>query len=134
MQHNIYRGETLIGSIILPSESGAPVFGMEVLVTTAFPESDPEGDNQFASYERAERFLHLVYEAHCEAHGITAEPMPTPEPEIDEEAAYYARGAAHEQHDIEAQDAAMEPETAPVAAPVYPEPVVADEEPGDLPF
>lgn len=57
MQHNIRRGATLIGTITCPSESGAPSFGMEVLAQTKFPSADPDGDNQFVSFVRAEKHL-----------------------------------------------------------------------------
>lgn len=93
MQHNIRRGATLIGTITCPSESRAPSFGMEVLAQTEFPSADPEGDNQFVLFDHAENHLHLVYEAHCEALGLTPESRAPKPVEIDEEAAHYAREA-----------------------------------------
>jgi hypothetical protein len=142
MEHTIKRGKTVIGTIILPSESGAVALGREVFATSAFPGVDPDGSgDQFESYDRAERYLNLVYEVHCEENGIVPEPRPAPEPEIDEEAAYYAREAAleaaeirfHEESSeapVEAAVAQQEPSTAkPELAPV-----ADDEEIDDLPF
>lgn len=71
MERTIKRGSVVIGQILFPE---ALCMGLEVFVKTAFPESDPDGDDQFESADRAENFLHLVYEAHCEANGLAPEP------------------------------------------------------------
>lgn len=142
MEHTIKRGKTVIGTIILPSESGAVALGREVFATSAFPDVDPDGGgDQFESYDRAERYLHRVYEAHCEETGIVPEPRPAPEPEIDEEAAYYAREAALEEAEARYHEEAFQtPSEAAVAqqepSTAKPElaPVVDDGEIDDLPF
>lgn len=94
MERHIYRGKTLIGRIIHPAESGAPVYGTDVLALTEFGHVDPEGDTQFESSERAEDFLHQLYETHCDALGIAPEPRPAKPVEVDLEAAHYERETA----------------------------------------
>jgi hypothetical protein len=92
MERSIYRGKVVIGSIVCPSESGAPVFGLEVLATSVVPSEDD--DNQFESFDAAEWFLNQRWDAYCQANGIEPEPQAAPAVEIDEETAYYARLAA----------------------------------------
>lgn len=96
MERLIYRGATLIGRIIHPAEGGAPAYGMDVLALSEFGHVEPDADTQFESSDRAERFLHELYETHCQMQGITPEPRPATPVEIDEEAAYYAREAARD--------------------------------------
>lgn len=108
MERNILRGSNVIGTIVYPSEAGASVFGLEVLATSVVPSEDD--DNQFESNEAAERFLNQRWDAHCRALGTEPEPQAAPAPEFNEEAAYYAREAAQEQHEIAVQDAAVERE------------------------
>jgi hypothetical protein len=96
MERSIYRGTTLIGALIFPAESGAPVFGMEVLALSEFGNVDPDADTQFESADRAEDFLHEIYEIRCRMLDITPEPRAPKPVELDEEAAYYAREAEKE--------------------------------------
>jgi hypothetical protein len=137
MQDFIKRGDVTIGSI----HHGARALGLEVVVETAFPESDPEGDNQFESFERGENHLHAVYEAHCRANGIVPCPNPAKPAEVDAEAAYYAHEAELAAAELAYHEACMAepPENAETATTTAPAP--APEGPGsagdggdDFPF
>lgn len=141
MEHQIKRGETVIGTIICPSESGASVFGMEVLVISEFGNVD--ADTQFESFDSANSFLNSLYETRCRMLGIVAEPRAVEPQEVDEEAAYYAREAAREQAEIRSYDEFVEAQNA--APATQPEPLqeapdlspVASDDPrdsDDLPF
>lgn len=95
MQTNtIQRGTIVLGTISF--ENGASALGTEVVASAAFPAPDGDQTEQFESYEAGLRFLDACYEADCEARGVTPEPKAPDAPELDEEAAYYARLAAEE--------------------------------------
>lgn len=101
MKQTIMRGETIIGWITCPSESGASIFGLEVLAESVVDNAIE--DNQFVSFAHAEDTLHYAWEAHCLAHGIPLPARPVVVEETNEqraerlqderdaeEAAYYA--------------------------------------------
>ncbi len=141
MERLIFRGKTLIGRIIHPAESGAPVFGTDILALSEFGNVDPDQDTQFESSDRAEDFLHQLYEIHCDIVGVAAEPRPAKPVEVDEEAAYYAREAALEaeeyahlaaqQFSVDEAPQALESQGEPDLA--APEQVEGDDS-DDLPF
>lgn len=135
MQTIIKRGNVTIGSI----HHEIPMLGMEVIVETQFPGADPDGDTQFGSFEKGENRLHLIYEAHCEAVGITPAARPAKPAEVDPEAEYLAREAQREADEMAHYEALMaegiadETATKLTTAPTPPT-VAGDDADDDFPF
>jgi hypothetical protein len=138
MKHTIKRGALIIGTIDCPGDSGASVYGMEVLVESAFPAVDPDADTQFESYERGEKYLQSAYEAHCEAKGIEAMPMPAASKDLDQEDAWYMRAREAEEAAYYASQMEGVVEEVPAGQESLPAsaelPPVASDEADDFPF
>lgn len=134
MQQIIKRGNVTIGKI----HCEIPMLGMEVIVETAFPSADPDGDNQCSSYDQGEERLHLIYEAHCEAVGATPEPRAPKAAEVDPEAEYLALEASRDAEMAAYYDAqyeaGVEADAEVKAADTSVTPQNAAEAEDDLPF